>query len=183
MANRCQTCYVTFDSIDALREHIWWYQEAQLHLPPRQHRVPWSQSYRPFCDHCTSWPHYENDTPEGDTSVEPDDENNDNGRDDGEDDPPAPAGKGQTFSCPDPKCNKTFTRIARLLPHFGKHVQCFEICVFCREPFSEAFSFLKHKCQNLKRSTAKKYYMRERHSQLRKYVIDKLARRPQHSPS
>lgn len=53
-------------------------------------------------------------------------------------------------------------------------VQCFEVCVYCRVSFSNASDFLEHKCHR-KHDVAKDYFMKERQSQLRQYVVDKLS--------
>jgi hypothetical protein len=148
-AKRCQTCYVTFDSIEALQAHHWRYQvrvytildvqsliillqaevnwhstriqEAQLHLPPRQHRISLRAPYHQACENCAGRPHFENNTSEEENTPH-DDGINHNGRCDRDHNSYESAGQERSFSCPAEKCEKTFTRIARLLPHFGQRM-------------------------------------------------------------
>ncbi|KAG9249702.1 uncharacterized protein F5Z01DRAFT_469161 [Emericellopsis atlantica] len=179
MSTQCQTCYGTFGSIDDLRKHIWGYQveinrhstriqEAQLHLPPRRHRMPWNPSNHLGCEYCSHDTPYENEILEND-----DDAFNDNNESEAEGDCVAPV-KTREFACPDTRCDKRFMRMTRLVAHFGKHVQCFEVCVHCRELFTQASRYLGHKCDNRGDNAAKKYYVTERRSQLQNYIIDKL---------
>lgn len=100
-------------------------QEAQLHLAPREHRIPWKGWLAPRpCEHCPDQRTFETNTLQEETSDEHVCCNNHTGQSDSECDPQGVVRKETSFSCPGSNCDKTFKRIARLLPHFG-HRMCF----------------------------------------------------------
>lgn len=148
-------------------------QEAQLHLPPRDHSVslcaPYHQAYKNYARQ----PNLDSNTSEEKNTPHDDDEINHGDRYERERSYYKSAGQKQSFFCPVEKCRKDYPRISRLAAHFGQHVRCFEICVYCRERASDASSFLEHECKH-QDDTAKEYYMRERKLQLRQYVGDLL---------
>lgn len=55
-------------------------------------------------------------------------------------------------------------------------IQCYEICVFCRNLFRQVRPFLRHQCKDKKQGNdnTKEFYMRERCAQLRRYATKKL---------
>lgn len=94
-------------------------QEAQLHLPPRQHRVPWNHTDRGLCDTCARLPQFESYyEAAGDADDAPNRAQLVPRPSHADDDPCGPVGDERPFKCPEESCNRTFMRMARLFPHF-----------------------------------------------------------------
>ncbi|KAF1993220.1 hypothetical protein P154DRAFT_82954 [Amniculicola lignicola CBS 123094] len=84
------------------------------------------------------------------------------------------------LQCPYPACNRkrVFNTRQGLVRHFQLHVQCYEMCVFCRDSFHRIRPFLMHQCGAKMRADdkAKEFYMKERCAQLQRYATETLRR-------
>ncbi|KAG8410825.1 hypothetical protein J3459_016946 [Metarhizium acridum] len=187
---RCQTCFISFNTEQDLREHVGDFQregqwlaarmmEVQMHLTPTLD--PWStqKSHKGREDsHAAN----ENSSEGSDEDDENDDhdkigDDDENGFDFGTD----RCRIEQSFlTCPHRKCNKTKSNISfkdrlALQRHFQSHVWCQELCVFCRTPLSRVQKYMRHSCRIQNNADeAKLFYIKERRSQLSLHSNRKL---------
>ncbi|KAI1157443.1 hypothetical protein F5B18DRAFT_180072 [Nemania serpens] len=170
--HQCQTCFEQFSTSAALRAHVAAFRLETQQLLARQLEV---EAHLPRLNS------EDQESDEDEDYDEDDDEDNDDGdlsssnvALDGRNDAKNQAG----HQCPYPKCRrkKPFKTKQTLVVHFQKHIRCYEICVFCRIPFSKVRSYIRHKCKSKKRRVAKsrEFYRKERCAQLRLHVNQKL---------
>lgn len=158
--NQCRTCFESFDSLGTLTAHVWAHQtelhelcfrirEASLHLPI--------------------------------VSKTPDrhrDRRDRSKRDDGKDD-----NNGQDertgFICPHPECDVAtkFKKRSHLARHYCTHVPCSELCVFCRNVFTQAQQYIYHArtCESRQEDAAKISFTKQRCTQLQSFAMEKVS--------
>ncbi|KAL2695083.1 hypothetical protein AAEP93_004144 [Penicillium crustosum] len=187
---QCQTCFNSFGTQQELRDHIADYQastlefqlltarllEVQAHLP-RKHQNPeidGLQADNIIADCITrDW----------DTEQENDDSSNlaDNGYDiDDSDDGNLRDQDDDLTStkCPHSRCRHKgrFLNRAGLERHFESHVQCHEICIYCRQLFQQTRQYIRHTCLTRQKANddERDFYRKERCTQLKRISADKL---------
>ncbi|KAK7224012.1 hypothetical protein V2G26_012015 [Clonostachys chloroleuca] len=187
----CQTCFITFDSTDTLRSHVVQYQLEQQRLVARlsdiqahtTRKIPRLSSKELAsissvnrvesisCD--DHFDNSEDDVEYGGDCSDADDnaDKREHTRDTNEGNTRSTADETSNI-CPHVMCVKDFSTRVQLSKHFQSHVQCLQICIYCRDIHVKISAACRHDCDDRReanreaRNDPKETYRTDRCEQL-----------------
>ncbi|KAH6614579.1 hypothetical protein B0J18DRAFT_439688 [Chaetomium sp. MPI-SDFR-AT-0129] len=146
---QCQTCFVYFPTNQELVRHIGEYRDRERLLLAELERCRMHTAR-------LDGPRNDNDGVDNDDNGDP---------------------AENEHVCPYHGCGRksSFTTRSNLLRHFQTHMECFEVCPFCFETFTQVYRFANHNCK-APPDDRKKTYFDRRNKHLLEVASEELRR-------